>query len=429
MRRIVLAILMLLSGPVYAASDDGVLSVTGVVENSALDPATATVAFEIVSVPQHFVLDVAGAPDRAAIDAALNESRDQERAVIVHFYGDTGGFDQETGKPTYVVAGIEYDGKTMAGEGRETSARIADVSTPAELQLARGIALRYAGGSYDDTHAMLDLALADASLSSFPRSVGLMVRGEMASQRAVADTTPGPARDQLLVAALADFSGWGTLRPNNQTAALAVARTQAQLGAYDEALNGLRGALEKWPNDTTWTYIVIGMIERTRGDNAKALAALDELVAHNGPQDGMVYHYHRGWTFTALGRNEDAIAELTAGLATQPEFPGAYIQRACALARMGRLSDALADEEKAVETLRAWGAEAPVQEITFNVQQAAIAIARLRRAMDRDEHEKSDAPCNSVWDEGFTHLRERSPLLPQRSAATGAALQTPAPMQ
>ncbi len=117
----------------------------------------------------------------------------------------------------------------------------------------------------------------------------------------------------------------------------------------------------------------------TEGEYDKALGALDDLAKDAGrPPSGMAYHYHRGWVLSALGRYDEAIAEFSAGLKSQPDYSWALTKRACAYGQTGKLAEAVADQEEAVRLL---GQDRPValQEVKLNRDHASEVLSRFAR--------------------------------------------------
>jgi tetratricopeptide (TPR) repeat protein len=148
-------------------------------------------------------------------------------------------------------------------------------------------------------------------------------------------------------------------------------------------------------------------LARAAGKPQRSLDLLNGLIERHGAQENMRFLYHRGWTLTDLARFDEAIADFTNGIRSQPDYPYAYIRRACAYGRIGRLDYAIADLETATGLIRdVYGTKDP------NVRadlQRATAIAATLKAMG-----SANAPT-SIACEGYSgevpKPRPKSPLL------------------
>jgi hypothetical protein len=113
-----------------------------------------------------------------------------------------------------------------------------------------------------------------------------------------------------------------------------------------------------------------------------------------------------------LGRMDEAVKALDAGLASQPDYGWAFAYRACALASLGRLKDAAADQDRAVaEMAKLRAASRPSPQDDVDQAHAAAVAARLRTALVAGPTARLPDLCNGYWDAGETK-RDRSPLLP-----------------
>jgi tetratricopeptide (TPR) repeat protein len=132
----------------------------------------------------------------------------------------------------------------------------------------------------------------------------------------------------------------------------------------------------------------------------------------------MMFHYHRGWTLNLLGRYEEAVAEFTEGLKTQPDYQGAFDRRACAYARLGRLPEALADRQRAdAEMDSIWSDARRMPSAEHDRAWAEGVVKALEAAIARGSNEPMSVPCEGSWDYGEKR-RERSSFLPMPKAAT-----------
>lgn len=383
------------------------------VETGALEE-DGTLWFEFDRIDQRFVIDARKVPDADAIFDLLKESNSSHNSMSVHFYIDGATIPLGTTKPRYFVHDLTYGDKTIQIVQPPPQPDPNAVPLPrdrAAASLAKGLAL---AGDSDPGEALkaLSAAVGDESLEPALHALALKTRADIYDEHATAQWPPGADRDKMFFAALTDSQAWQAAAPDDPHAALAVANGLAALGAYDEALAVYRNALERWPDESFWSEIRIAAIYRTLGDYNKALATYDEIAKRDATQIGMAYHYHRGWTLRMAGKLDEAIAEFTQGLKDQPDYGGAFFQRACVLAQVGRLKEAQGDEDLYIKSFAAYGNDTPATpQAEHDLRRAAEVEKELQTAYERNPNEKLDAPCVGYWDWG-EEKRARSALLP-----------------
>jgi tetratricopeptide (TPR) repeat protein len=394
----------------HGTSPAETISTVGIVDYGEFDDSETW--FSLYGIDQGFVVEAATVPDMDALTGALKSSNETGRGVRVTFDVQSGVFERGSrgSNPTYVVRSIEYDGTIIRGMSgpRSTGTQ----PQPAETALARGVA--YAGGfEFERAVPFLDQALSDAGLPPELKALAHNIRGHALIDSAW-DThqEATDAVDRQLMRALADFTEWADLEPGNPEARLAVGLALRDLGDYERAIAIFRAMIPAWPEQRIRLVTRIGATYRILGDYDRALGVLDELVAREGPQPGMMFHYHRGWTLNLMGRYEEAIKEFNEGFESQSDYSGAFGQRACSFARLGRLEEALADRrmaDKLMESnLRGTGVT-PAREHDRAWSRAVIAT--LEAAIASGSKEPNAAPCEGDWNYG-DRKRERSRLLP-----------------
>jgi tetratricopeptide (TPR) repeat protein len=405
--RINLALLSLtLFAAAVSARADTVVTTTGVARQVMMMQGRIT--FSVFEAGERFSLDVKQVPSTDDLLTALDESEKTVKPVTVHLYPESGRF--ENGAPTFAVRDIEYGSKSFKIAAAAPPSNAKTPADKASADLARGMAL-IAAEDFAGAHAALDAAVMNGALSAELRPVALKTRADLSRLDAYSNHPPGADRDKLLRAALVDDMAWYALAPDSGNARAAVANAKAALGRYDDAIAEFQAMLDKWPRAKVTTYRQIEAVELMRGNYDKALAALDE-IAKTGPQSGMAYHYHRGWVLSELKRDDDAIAEFTAGLKAQPDYAWAYVRRACSYGRTGKVAEAVTDQEMAVKLLGE-GSAATTEDEKFNQSHSADVLAQLKAL--KDQHAKTDAACGGYWS-GEGVKRERSALLPPEGA-------------
>ncbi|MGQ0589056.1 MAG: hypothetical protein ACT4N8_05925 [Sphingosinicella sp.] len=245
-----------------------------------------------------------------------------------------------------------------------------------------------------------------------PRARALAFKGRAGAAEAIADNLGGddPAMDRMLAEALADVRRQVALMPDDAEAMFSVARLTMALGGYAEALDLYRRIGRRWPEEAFNVAVRSGALYRQQGDYERALRELDDYARLGDPQiNGMKFHYHRAWTLSLLGRDEEAEREINAGLETQPDYSSAYQIRACVRARLGRLDEALVDQERALELLVGIMAQ-PNAALRADIDRSRRAVTTLRGAINTRRPGSVTAPCEGYWDR-WSHPRPRSPLL------------------
>jgi tetratricopeptide (TPR) repeat protein len=165
----------------------------------------------------------------------------------------------------------------------------------------------------------------------------------------------------------------------------------------------------RWPEEAFDVAIRTGALFRRQGRYREALAALDTFVAQSGPREGMRMRYHRAWTLQLLGRPAEAVEELGRGLQGQPDYSYAFFMRSCAYARLGRLREALADQERGLELLSGLTADTGGR-LAEDLGNSRALVATLRRLVASGRQLANDAPCSGFWDRDI-RSRPRSALL------------------
>jgi tetratricopeptide (TPR) repeat protein len=332
-------------------------------------------------------------------------------AVQVRYDAGAGRANAAGGFVEYPLCSASIVTGPSVGDARVTCpAGAAPAPENSEGALALGLALSAAHPT--EARPLLGQALGDPQLSRPLRAAALDARAEAAE--AIAETLPfaGAEFDRAAADALADDRAWVGIAPEDPEPQYAVARLLAGLGGYAEAEAVYLAIGRHWPDEAFNVAVRTGALYRRQGRYAEALRALDDYAAREGPPDGMKFHYHRAWTLTLLNRPAEVVDELTRGLATQPDYTYAFFMRACAYGRLGRVDEALADQERGLALLRRVTGEAG----SLVDDQLAIAVESanaLRQLAAARRSAPTGVACDRLWARDI-RARPRSPLLGAR---------------
>lgn len=324
-------------------------------------------------------------------------------------------YDASAGRADAGGAYVEYplcaltasNGASFGDEAANCPLRPEAPGPAGERALAFGLAL--APGQPAEARRRLGDALGDPHLPPSLRAVALRARGAAAEAIAYELPWAGEGHDRATLDALADYREWVAVAPDEPDAQHAAARALADLGGYDEAKAIYQAIGRRWPEEAFDVAIRTGALFRRQGRYREALAALDSFVAQSGPREGMRMRYHRAWTLQLLGRPAEAVGELDRGLAGQPDYSYAYFMRSCAHARLGRLREALADQERGLELLGGLTADVG-DRLAEDLRNSRALVETLRRLVAAGRERANDAPCRGFWDRDI-RSRPRSALL------------------
>lgn len=353
-----------------------------------------------------------GPPDPRAIVAVLKDSQKTNRSIFVSYDPNSGQFDAER-RVTFIVRRLTYDGRAIEGAPEPKLAEPRSIREAAARAVARSVALQDLG-RFDEALGAIRGALGSGQLE--PRLHEAALRNQAVVTAELAYALGPESRveaDELLVESLQSIRAALIHSPGDRGLVLGMASALTSLGAYDDALGIYEAVVKADPDQAYWPTLNVVVIQRLLGRSDQALATLDALVEQYGPQDGMPFHYHRGWTLSELGRHEEAIAEFTVGLESQPDYQWALSKRACAAASLGRHRAALTDQERAVKLGEETVAASPGRRaFVFNLERAKAARETLRAAVEKGETAAIHGLCKGYWP-ADEEPRAKSPLLPQ----------------
>jgi tetratricopeptide (TPR) repeat protein len=349
------------------------------------------------------------AAQRQSIEQVLTAAGDRGFSVNLRFDSSEGQVDDASGIITYPICSVTVGTLPPVGdEAVNCPERSVSAQTGSRTLLARAVALVDAYPR--PAIRMIGEALGDGELPQRLRAIALAARAAAHQSLANREDWASPSYDAQMVSALSDSRARLAIFPDRVGGYLAVATVLSELGAYQEALAVYADIRRRWPEEEAGATTAIGAIWRQRGDYRRALAVLDDHAARHGRPDGMQFAYHRAWMLVMLGRFQEAIGELEIGLASQPDYSGAYRLRSCARLALGQVDAARQDEERALE-LKVGFAREGESGRDDDIAQVRQTIAALNGTRGRPSAATLELSCRAPW-RNWTRARPRSPLLP-----------------
>jgi tetratricopeptide (TPR) repeat protein len=284
------------------------------------------------------------APDPELFDV-LHAAREAGANITLRSHLEGAHFDQRTGMPVFWVESVAFRGK----EYGPFAPRVPwswRVMRDEQVALLRGIVL-HGDEQYNAALTEFNRSLATEVLSPGQRGMALGARGDVYEFKAYVENA-GPGRDFFFARAAEDYAAAAELLAGDYRMLLARGNMLVKLGAYDEALTAYDQSARRYTGGYYQIGIPVSTLLRRMGRYPEALIEMDLIADRDKDELGMMYYYHRGWSLLLLERHADAIESFTAGLKTQPDWPWAYVGRACA-------SHALNDVGQAIEDLRHTG--------------------------------------------------------------------------
>ncbi|HMJ93588.1 MAG TPA: tetratricopeptide repeat protein [Allosphingosinicella sp.] len=339
--------------------------------------------------------------------ALIEQANDEGRAIVVSYDGSEGSFLQLINIIEYPVCKIAFGERTF-----EPATPCQTAAVTGHPRGEKALALSFAHGDAGNYAIALDLAERSGS-GDDPgfRKLSLYAGANAAEGLATLEEPGSVAADRLGIAALGHYRSIAALDPGDHLVPYKIAAMLEDLGAYAEARSQYEQTVARFPDEEFEIAIRLGALRRLQHDYAQALAELDQLVARQGPQEGMKYFYHRGWTLRLLGRFEEAIAAFTEGMKTQPDFAGSFLQRSCAQAGVGHLDQALADAMEGARLHSAAPAASTDKEIQTSLRYAKSAVATLEQGIAAGGNRPIPNLCANYLGR-YEAPRPRSPFLP-----------------
>jgi tetratricopeptide (TPR) repeat protein len=386
------------------AAEQRIFTITGYVDGTGEEDGGW---FELAQTNQRFRLP-ANPGEHDTYVLLLAAASERGVALSVRYDASAGRADAAGGYVEYPLCAMAAaNGASFGAEAANCPLRPAPSRETGERSLALGLA--QAVGEPAAARRSLGEAIADSRLAPSLRALALRARGEAGENIAFRLPWAGEASDRASLDALADYRDWVAADPSDPMAQYATARILADLGGYEEAMAIYRAIERRWPAEAFEIAIRTGALFRKQGRYREALAALDAFVAQSGAPEGMRMRYHRGWTLQLLGRAAEAVEELDRGLESQPDYAYAFFMRSCAHARLGRLREALADQERGLELI-VGQADTNGEARATEIATSRALVETLRRLVAAGRQRPTDAACGGFWERDI-RSRPRSALL------------------
>lgn len=294
-----------------------------------------------------YAVDRPSAADVESLADVLRISADPRLSLTIIFDAASGRVDDESGTLVYPICSVALDERKFTSRHACANRAIDEAKASGVELLAIGHALAQEYAPTDATR-LLTMALDKGKLSPAARRITLSSRGDAHEVRAYHGEWESVDADRSLIAALADYRALAALEPSDPAPSRSVGRVLGELGDYGAAMNAYRDVIKRWPGEDETVSVSMAAVARNSGDLKQSIEILNGIAERHGTDQGMRYYYHRGWTLTALGRFDEAVAAFSEGMKTQPDYAWAFMKRGCAYASTGQHARALDDVDQAI---------------------------------------------------------------------------------
>jgi len=359
-----------------------------------------------------FVLDKGDAAGAEELFQLLSKSRENARSVDVRFDASAVRLNPATATLDFPICSVSME-ETSFVSARKCGAAKVDTRKIASSPLL-AVAFGWAevrGGSKQAAREFLDQAVRSKQLPSALESIALRARAESNDEIGYDEEVATNRADQAFAAALADYARLAELHPENVEFRFSQAFDLEQLGDFAGAERMYDAILKQWPDEKYRVTVRKAAVARITGQLDRSLELLNGLAAELGPDLGMKFYYHRGWTLTRLGRFDEAIADFTEGFKSQSDYPWAYMRRGCAYASVGQLNYAIGDFETATGMMEKLPQAGDSTQVQHDLKVAKEAVATFKRAQAAAGDQRLSGVCEGFWRAEET-ARKPSPLLP-----------------
>lgn len=275
-----------------------------------------------------------------ALLKTLQAAVDTGEQVTLRVHLEGAHFDADTGLPVFWVESVVCGDKEY-GPFEPRVPWSWRVLRDEQVALLRGIVL-HSERQFNAALTEFNRSLDKPVLSRNQRGLAYALRASLFEFKAYGEPA-GPGRDFFFLRAAEDYAEGAKLRPDDAGILRLRAGSLIQLGGYPEALAAYDQAAKLAPGEYLESGIPRTSLLRKQGRYPESLQVLDEIAAREKSKQGMMFHYHRGWTLLLMQRHEDAAAAFTEGLESQKDWPWAHMGRACARHALADIEGALAD--------------------------------------------------------------------------------------
>lgn len=345
--------------------------------------------------------------------ALLQTSIDAKRSIRLSYDIAGGRIDEKLRVMVYPLCGFRFDELAFAQASPCQSKPLTLEQLKKEDAFAYWVAQAYSGDT-DASIAALGTIASEKGLSSGSRLVALEARAFAAESAGDAAKFGSPESDAFYLAALRDSQAVLAIDPERDDVPENIAHLLANLGDYDASLAAFRAIIAKDSSRESDLLVSVASVNRSQGKYEDSLAALATSATKNPDGKGMRYYYHRGWTLSAMGRYDEAVASFTSGMETQADYPWSYVMRGCAHAAVGDFNDAADDVRHGLSIFQRFALDDSV-----STRQGKERIEAILKKTEEARARKS-APMPNLCEElagPGDRKRAKSPLLAQPPAA------------
>ena len=218
---------------------------------------------------------------------------------------------------------------------------IADYSRAIELDLKSTLSYNMRGVAWsskgDDDRAIADF--------------GAAIRLDPKNARAYFNRGNAWSRKKDSNRAIADLSEAIRLDSNFADAHNSRAILFQDKGDYGRAISDLTRAMELRGTERFEDYVARSIMHRLSGNPSAALDDVKRAGASYPDKRKVSYYYQLGWNLYLLGRYDEAIEALTAGIVDDPGYYWTYFRRGVSYDKKGDRAKALEDLKRAADNI------------------------------------------------------------------------------
>ena len=350
-----------------------------------------------------FSIDQSDVGDNTPAFRAITAAIDQTRLLTLAVDWGAAHLDADHSNIVFPICSVRF--KEIAAVMSKPCPRPVENLAPGYRLLAQAIVLAENGQSADAI-PLFGAAIDSNELEPAWRLNALNFRANATFNRAFALPDWSIEQDRFFMSALSDWRQVETARPSPKIRG-SIANALSRLGAYDEARAMIETSDDPADPEGFQKAITTASIARLQGKPQEALEILNTMAGRINDDGGMKFHYHRGRTLMQLGRYDEAIADFTRGLQSQPDYSSAITLRGCAHAAVGEITAAREDFQTAQLKIADNALEGSASE-------SASRVSKMIATVEGIEAANPTKPAPDVCVDYIGKLdskRSRSPLL------------------